>query len=81
MREWLKDARVSKDLTMKQMAERLHISESYYCSIENGYRQKDMDISLAERIGAALSIPIKQVLQFEAHLRNGQDHDTTQAVQ
>lgn len=36
MRKWLKKARQEHGLTMKQMADELHISESYYCSIENG---------------------------------------------
>lgn len=75
MREWLRDARRQKALTMKQMARKLHISESYYCSIENGYRQRDMDISLAEKIGSTLNIPLKQILKFE------QSQRTTEEVQ
>lgn len=65
MREWLRDARQGRGLTMKQLADNLHISESYYCSIENGYRQRDMDISLVSKISAALKMPVKQILKFE----------------
>lgn len=72
MREWLKNARLNRGLTMKKMADELHISESYYCSIENGYRQKDMDISLAEKIHASLGIPVKEILKFERILRENQ---------
>lgn len=65
MREWLRNARLEKGFTMKQLADELHISESYYCSIENGYRQKDMDLSLVERISKILRVPVKQILMFE----------------
>lgn len=65
MRKWLKKARQEHGLTMKQMADELHISESYYCSIENGYRQRDMDISLAAKISETLKISMKQILKFE----------------
>lgn len=65
MREWLKNERISKGMTMKQVAGALHISESYYCSIENGYRKRNMDISLADKIASLFGISIKQVLQNE----------------
>lgn len=69
MRMWLRDARQESGLTMKQMADALHISESYYCSIENGYRQRDMDISLVAKISETLKIPVKQILRFEQSQR------------
>ena len=65
MRQWLRDARQVKGMTMKQMADKLNISESYYCSIENGYRQRDMDISLVGKISETLEISVKQILQNE----------------
>lgn len=69
MREWLKNARTERGLTMRNIADELCISESYYCSIENGYRQRDMDISLVERIGKVLKIPVKQILKCESDMR------------
>lgn len=65
MRLWLKTAREKAGLTMKQLAEELHISESYYCAIENGTRQQNMDISLAQNLSGILRIPIKQILDEE----------------
>lgn len=70
MREWLKKAREDKKMTMKELAAKLHISESYYCSIENGYRQRNMDISLADRLSDILEIPLKEILKSEAELRD-----------
>lgn len=73
MRKWLRDARQERGFTMKQMADALHISESYYCSIENGYRQRDMDISLVTKISTTLKLPAKQILKFEQSQRTTTD--------
>ena len=70
MRKWFRTARENAGFTMKQLSERLLISESYYCAIENGTRQRDMDISLAQRIAQALDTPIKSILEQESELRN-----------
>ena len=69
MREWLKVARIDKRLTLREMGEKLGISESYYCSIENGSRQKRMDISLAFGISAILGIPISKIAEKEQQER------------
>ena len=69
MREWLRNARLGKGFTMKRLADELHISESYYCSIENGYRHKDMDISLVQKISKSLRVPVSQILKFEQSQR------------
>ena len=73
MREWLRNARLGRGFTMKRLADELHISESYYCSIENGYRQKDMDISLVEKISKSLRIPVSQILKFEQSQRTTEE--------
>lgn len=65
MREWLKDLRCQRDLTQKQMGEKLDISESYYSYIEAGDRQRAMDISLARKLSSILGISIEQIVEFE----------------
>lgn len=50
---------------MLDMAEKLGISESYYCLIENGERQKRMDISLLIKLADALEMPITEVVALE----------------
>lgn len=65
MREWLKKRRIQKGLTMKQIAEKLRISESYYSAIEAGTRQKKMDVVLMAGIAAALNVPVSKIVQFE----------------
>ena len=69
MREWLKECREAKGYTMKEMAQRLDISECYYCAIENGSRQKKMDIALASSLAYVLGIPISEIVQYEAESR------------
>lgn len=69
MREWLKKLRVEKEMTMSEMAEKLGISESYYCLIENGERQKRMDISLISKLSNVLEIPIAELVNLEEKAR------------
>lgn len=50
---------------MSEMSKKLGISESYYCLIENGERQKRMDISLLTKLSDILSIPISEIVKLE----------------
>ena len=70
MREWLKNLRTAKGLTMKDMGEKLGISESYYCAIENGERQKKMDIVLISGLSSVLNVSVAKIVRFESELRN-----------
>lgn len=65
MRMWLKKCRESKGYTMKEMATKLDISEGYYCAIENGSRQKKMDLALVAALAVALEISIHAIVQYE----------------
>lgn len=65
MREWLKTLRVENSLTMKDMGGKLGISESYYCAIENGERQKKMDMLLASSLATIFRIPVSEVVALE----------------
>lgn len=67
MREWLKEKRTERGLTMKQMAAQLDITESYYSLIEGGERQKKMDISLAIKLSEVLEMPAERVFELEAN--------------
>jgi len=65
MREWLKKLRTDSGLTMKEMGEKLGISESYYCAIEIGDRQKRMDLKLASGIAGIFGISVDQVVAYD----------------
>lgn len=66
MRDWLKDARMQKNLTMKQAADNLGISESYYSMIENGDRQKTLDLSMAQKLSDLFCMTIQQIVDCES---------------
>lgn len=66
MRSWLEIERKKHGLTMKELGEKLGISESYYCAIEAGTRQKKMDIVLVSALSNALEIPITEIARLEA---------------
>lgn len=65
MREWLKNLRIEKGLTMRDMSEKLCISESYYSMIESGDRQKKMDLTVVSGIASIFGLPIAQVIELE----------------
>ena len=65
MRDWLKEKRVEKNLTQDQMAEQLGISLSYYNLIENGERQKKMDLSIANQLSVILGMTLKEIIELE----------------
>ena len=69
MREWLKNCREAKGYTMKVMAQKLDISECYYCAIESGSRQKKMDIALASSLASILDIPIAEIVRHESEAK------------
>lgn len=65
-RGWMKSAREKAGKTMAEVASELHISESYYCEIENNNRCKRLDIHLALGLAKALKVPIKRILDEES---------------
>lgn len=72
MRDWLCNQRKKMGLTQGQIAGKLDISPSYYAYIENGERQKKMDISLLSRLSVIFHIPIRQIVELEEKWREGQ---------
>lgn len=66
MREWLKSARKEKNLTLKEVGAALGITESYYCSIENGERQKRMDLMVASGLAEILGMSVAEIIRLEA---------------
>lgn len=66
MRIWLHDLRKKKGLTMKAVSGAIGISEGYYCSIENGDKQKKMDTALILGLAKALDVEPAEILRNEA---------------
>ncbi len=69
MREYLISLRKEKRLTQKKIADKLDISESYYSQIENGERQKRMDITFIDRLSKILDIPVQEIIRLENQIK------------
>jgi transcriptional regulator with XRE-family HTH domain len=65
-REYLKEARAAKGLTVRQIAPLLGVSFSHYSDIENGRRNPSIELSMtmAEFYGIDLSILLKDRVKF-----------------
>lgn len=73
MREWLRDRRKAKGLTMKQLGEKLGVSESYYCAIENGGRKKELSLGMASALARELEISVDEIIELEGGLAESQE--------
>ena len=51
---------------MAEMAKKLNISEGYYCLIENGKRQKRMDVTILTKVASILDVSLADAASFEA---------------
>jgi len=62
--------RIEKNLSQKQLAEAIGISESYYCQLENGSRR--MSLPVAQKIALALDVLMDDIF-MPANLANCKD--------
>ena len=65
MREYLKLMRESMGLSLQDMADKIGISRQYYQLIENGERQKKMDITLVKSIATIFGVPLETIIEQE----------------
>ena len=65
MRKYLKVMRLLKDLSQKDLSNKLSISQSYYSAIEKGRKQKDMSLSLVERLAIVFDTSVEEIWEKE----------------
>lgn len=65
MRTWMSSARKRCGLTMKETADQLGISESYYSMIERGERQRNLDVTLAVKLSEAFGVSLEYIVEQE----------------
>lgn len=65
MRDWLLSARQKSGMTQREVADKLELSESYYSYIENGERQKKMDMALVSKFSVVFGIPLSEIVEME----------------
>ncbi len=65
MRGYLKKMRNEVKLSQQAIADRIGISQNYYCYIESGERQQDISLGLLQKLSSALEIPLDDLIQAE----------------
>ena len=69
MRKWLKKLRIEHKISQQVVADKLKISQNYYANIENGERQKDLDLSLATKLAKIFGVSIDWIIAEEEKLK------------
>ena len=69
MREWLKNIREKKKLSQQNVANNVGITRQYYNQIENGERQKDLDLSMATKLAKIFDVSIDWIIAEEEKLK------------
>lgn len=65
MREYLKKLREERKMTKQAVADYLGISQNYYHYIENGERQKDLDLSIVVRLSELFGVSVDWIVEQE----------------
>lgn len=65
MRNYLYKLRKNNNFSQRDMADKLDISESYYCQIEKGNRKQNLDLSLAFKLSEIFKIDINRIFELE----------------
>ena len=74
MRTWLKKRRVEAGLSCKEMASKIGVTESYFYMLEQGIRQKKMDIGTALKLAKALDAEWQSVFEEEMQYERDRAH-------
>ena len=69
MRDWLKKLRYDNAKTQLETAIALDISESYYNLIENGERQKQLSMELAQKIADVFGVSLDYISKHESEVK------------
>ena len=69
MRKWLKNLRIEHKISQQFVADKLKISQNYYANIENGERQKDLDLSMATKLAKIFDVSIDWIIAEEEKLK------------
>lgn len=69
MREWFKLLREKNKFSQQDVAEKLNKSRQYINLIENGERQKDLDLSLVIKLAKIFGVSVDYIIAEEEKLR------------
>lgn len=63
MREFMRDARLARKLTMRQAAEQIGVSVGYYSMLEHGQRRPSGIVAI--KLSRLYSVPVEKFYEFE----------------
>lgn len=66
LRFWLKNLRTKNNLKQNEIAKKLEISQGYYNLIETGERQKDLNLSLINKIAELFNVSVEYIVEQES---------------
>lgn len=70
LRDYLKKLRKDKHLTQQNVADSLGISATYYLYIENGERQKDLDLSIVMKLSELFDVTVEWIAEREKEYKS-----------
>lgn len=69
VREYLKKIRLKKKMTKQAVADFLGISQNYYTYIENGERQKSLDLAYASKLAELFNVSVDWIAKQEQKVK------------
>ena len=69
VREYLKKLRLKKKMTKQAVADFLGISQNYYTYIENGERQKSLDLVYASKLAELFNVSVDWIAKQEQKVK------------
>lgn len=69
VREYLKKLRLKKKMTKQAVADFLGISQNYYTYIENGERQKSLDLAYASKLAELFNVSVDWIAKQEHNVK------------
>lgn len=70
MREYLKNLRIKKKEKQEAVALALNMSQNHYSQIENGIKQKDMNLSLLIKLSDYFEVDLDYLIEQEKAFAN-----------
>ena len=71
MREYLRICRNEHGLTQEMTADKAGVSRAYYTRVEAGSRQKNMSLSMLEKLAKVFSVSVAELIEAEQQYRAG----------
>ena len=79
-RNWLRRMRKDRDLTQQEISKKLGISQQYYCLIESGKRQGNIDLKILSGLALVFCCSINEILDLEFQYKQQSSPETSRAA-